>query len=56
VAIAAIVLAAAIALAVILGLYVFRSTHPNRQTIEAQGLVNFLMTHGSKPSESIAAI
>jgi hypothetical protein len=34
-AIAAIVLTAAIALAVILSLYIFRSTHPNRQTIEA---------------------
>jgi hypothetical protein len=34
-AIAAIALAAAIAFAVILGLYIFRSTHPNRQTIEA---------------------
>ena len=83
-AIAAIALTAAIALAVILSLYIFRSTHPNRQTIEAidvkalveriikveltgiankrtsfpapQGRVNFLMTHGSKPSESIAAI
>jgi hypothetical protein len=83
-AIAAIALTAAIALAVILSLYIFRSTHSNRQTIEAidvkalveriikvestgiankgtsfpapQGLVNFLMTHGSKPSESIAAI
>jgi hypothetical protein len=35
VAIAAIALTAAVALAVILGSYVFRSTHPNRQTIEA---------------------
>jgi hypothetical protein len=35
VAIAAIALTAAIALAVILSLYIFRSTHPNRQTIEA---------------------
>ena len=34
-AIAAIALTAAIALAVILSLYIFRSTHPNRQTIEA---------------------
>ena len=34
-AIAAIVLTAAIALAVILSPYIFRSTPPNRQTIEA---------------------
>ena len=34
-AIAAIALTAAIALAVISSLYIFRSTHPNRQTIEA---------------------
>jgi hypothetical protein len=80
----AIALTAAIASAVILSSYVFRSTQPNRQTIEAidvkalveriikvestgiqnaknnfpapRGLVSFLMTHGLKPSESIAAI
>jgi hypothetical protein len=34
-AVAAIALTAAIALAVVLSLYIFRSTHPNRQTIEA---------------------
>ena len=85
-AIAAII-TATIALAVMLGSYLPRSTPSDRATIEAidvralvermikvesrgdsefrmqgtsipapQGLVNFLMTHGLKPSESIAAI